>query len=418
MQSETLSTFTRCKKKETTTPSKTTKGGSTLSGILLIGGTSVGAGMLALPVVTGIAGFLPAMFVNTLCWLFMLATGLLLLEVTLWMEDGANFLSMAKKFLGPIGQWIVGGSFVFLYYCLLVAYISGGTPLLTDAIKNNIHLEITGIPGYLLFASVFGFIIYFGHKAVDRVNWVLMISLILSYFLLVSVGSTEVVTKFLSRSEWGLTLVAAPILFSAYGYHNIVPSISSYLKRDVSKLRLAIIGGTAIPFIVYSLWQWMIVGSIPQEEIATAAANGIPITQTLQEVTGNSLVGVLGGYFGFFALVTSFLGVSLSMVDFFADGLQISREGFNRFRLCLLVFLPPAVFAALNPGIFIEALGIAGGFGEAILNGLVPIAMVWVGRYHLKLGSEYRLPGGRPLLVALALFTFLIMGIETKHLFF
>ncbi|MFQ5730078.1 MAG: amino acid permease [Waddliaceae bacterium] len=393
-------------------------GGSALSGMLLVGGTSIGAGMLALPVVTGIAGFLPAMVVNTLCWLFMLSTGLLLLEVTLWMEDGSNLLSMAKRFLGTAGKFIGGAFFIFLYYCLLVSYIDGGTTLLVDATMRWTGLELTGFLGYLFFAATFGFIIYFGHKVIDRVNWVLMVSLIVSYFLLICVGSTEVVTDYLVRKEWGLTLVAAPILFSAYGYHNIIPSMTSYLKRNVNKLRLAIICGTAIPFIVYSLWQWMIIGSLEQGDIASAAANQEPITKALQSIVGNPWVSFFGGYFGFFALVTSFLGVSLSMVDFFADGLKISREGVNRLWLCVMVFLPPVIFAALNPGIFLQALGIAGGFGEAILNGLFPIAMVWVGRYHMKLSSEYTVPGGRFLLGVLTLFTFIIIGIEIQHLFF
>jgi len=74
--------------------------------------------------------------------------------------------------------------------------------------------------------------------------------------------------------------------------------------------------------------------------------------------------------------------------------------------------------ANLYPGIFIEAIGVAGGYGEAILNGLLPIAIVWVGRYWMKLPSEYSLFGGRTMLIMLALFTLLIIGIETHHLLF
>lgn len=392
------------------------KEGSALSGILLVGGTSIGAGMLALPAVTGIAGFVPGLVVNTVCWLFMLATGLLFLEATLWMEEGSNLLSMAKRLLGPVGKLIGGVSFIFLYYCLLVSYIAGGTPILVGQINDMLSINLAGMGGYLFFAFLVGLIVYFGHRVVDRMNWLLMMSLILSYFLLVTKGSTEVVKDFLLRKEWSLTLVAAPVLFSAYGYHNIVPTLSTYLKRNVNKLRLAIVGGTAIPLLVYTFWQWMIIGSIPQEQILAAASNGIPITYTLQEITGNQFLSVLGAYFGFFALVTSFLGVSLSMVDFFADGLRLSGSGGKRITLCLLVFLPPAVFAAYHPGIFIEALGVAGGFGEAILNGLFPIAMVWMGRYHLGLKGEKMVPGGRLMLGILTLFTLVIIGVEIQHL--
>lgn len=396
----------------------TNHSGGIVSGMLLIGGTSIGAGMLALPMVAGFAGFFPAIFINTLCWLFMLATGLLLLEATLWMKDGANILSMTERFLGPIGKILGGGSFIFLYYCLLVSYISGGTPLFTESLQTHFSIQIPLFAGSLIFTSLFGSVIYFGHCVVDRVNWLLMMSLIISFIFLLIIGSTEIQTKNLTNSQWGLSFAAAPILFSAYGYHNIIPSVTSYLKRDASKLRWAIVAGTAIPFVVYTLWQWMILGTLSPDEIALSTKQGIPVTHVLQEVTGSSIIRALGGYFGFFALITSFLGVSLSMVDFFADGLKVERNGYKRVYLCFLVFLPPAFFAAVYPGIFLEALGIAGGFGEAILNGLIPILMVWVGRYHLKLKSEYRAVGGRPVLLILLLFTFLIIGLEIHHLFF
>lgn len=398
-------------------PSKE-KEGTALSAILLIGGTSVGAGMLALPTVTGIAGFIPAMALNVVCWLVMMATGLLFLEATLWMEKGANLLSMAGRLLGPLGKWIGGVSFIFLYYCLLVSYVAGGTPILVHETASFLPLTLSGVGGYLLFSALFGVIVYFGHWVVDRINWLLMMSLIISYFLLIGLGSGEVVPSHLMRQEWGATFAAAPILFCAYGYHNVIPTLTSYLNKNVAKLRLSIIVGTAIPFLVYSFWQWMIIGSIPQQEIIDSAKNGIPITFTLQEITGNRYLSMIGGYFGFFALVTSFLGVSLSVVDFFTDGLKITQFGFKRALLCLIIFLPPALLAAKFPGVFVEALSLAGGIGEAVLNGLFPIAMVWVGRYRLKLQGDLLIPGGKIVLLLLGLFTLLISSIEIHHLVF
>lgn len=394
------------------------KSGGVLSGVLLISGTCIGAGMLALPVVTGEAGFVPAMFINTLCWLFMLATGLLFLEVTLWMKDGANVLSMANRFLGPVGKWIGGISFLFLYYCLMVSYVAGGTPLFSSILAQGLGFGLGGPLAYCLFALIFGGIVFLGTLFVDRVNLILMVGLVLSYVMLIGVGSAEVNLELLRHKSWGLALFAAPVLFGAYGYHNILPSVATYMKRDVQKLRLAVIIGTSIPFIVYSLWQWMIIGSIPLEGISDAAMKGEPITQTLQAITGHPWISRLGIYFGFFALITSLIGVALSMVDFLADGLKTKIQGYGLKRLafCLAVFLPPTLFAIEYPGVFIEAMGYAGGFGEAILNGLFPITMVWVGRYHFKLSSEYRLPGGRPLLIVLFAFTLLIMGLELGHI--
>lgn len=387
-----------------------------ISGILLVTGTCIGAGMLALPIVTGVAGFLPAILINLLCCLFMMATGLLFLEATLWMKDGSNVLSMAQHFLGPIGKIIGGFSFLFLYYCFEVSYSAGGSPLFAKIIHQYSGIKIQGMASYLLFGTFFGIIVFLGTRVMNRLNWLLMFGLFFSYVLLIGLGSTEVRSEFLQKTDWRLCLAAAPTLFGAYGYHNLLPTLSTYLKRNVSHLRLAIVFGTLIPFIIYSLWQWMIIGTLSLQEIQGADQRGEPITQTLQAVVGHPWLSLFGEFFGFFALVTSFLGVSLSMVDFLADGLKTSRQGWMRFVLCLAVFLPPALFAASNPTIFIEAIGIAGGFGEAILNGLFPIAMVWVGRYRMKLSSDYKLPGEKPLLLVLVAITILIMGIELNHL--
>lgn len=398
----------------TTLTSEYTEAGGLFSAILLISGTAIGAGMLALPVVTGTAGFYPSLAMSIICWLFMMFTGLLLLEATLWVKDGSNVLSIAGRLLGPIGKFIGGTWFLFLYYCLMVSYISGGAPLFA----KSLHFDF-GFSGNLwFFTFLFGVIIYVGTRFVDRMNWILMSGLVLSYLLLVGMGSSEIQTQILNRSNWGYMLVSAPTLFGAYGYHNVIPSLCTYLKRDKKKLRLAIIIGTTIPFIVYTLWQWVILGSVTETQLLEAGRMGVPVSQVLQDVTGQKWVSIFGSYFAFFALVTSLLGVGLSMVDFLGDGLKIKRIGTGRLWLTFLVFIPPALFAIYKPGIFNEAIGVAGGFGEAILNGLLPIAMVWAGRYYHKLNRDDQLPGGRFTLSILLVITLTIVGLEYRHLFF
>lgn len=389
------------------------------SGILLVMGTCIGAGMLALPVVTGIAGFLPAIAVNLCCCLFMMATGLLLLEVILWMPDGANVLSLAGHFLGKWGKLIGGLSFLFLYYCLQVSYCAGGAPAFAKLINQLFGWQVTGEASFLLFAVFFGVLVFLGARSVNKINWLLMVGLFISFCMLIGIGSTEVQAGLLERADWRISLAATPVLFGAYGYHNLLPTLSTYLKRHLTMLRLAIVVGTLLPFLIYSIWQWMIIGTLTLAQIQAADMRGEPMTQTLQTIVGHPWLSLSGEFFGFFALVTSFLGVSLSMVDFLGDGLNIKRrEGWLRLGLCLAVFMPPALFAASYPDIFIEAMGLAGGYGEAILNGLLPISMVWAGRYWLGLESEYSLFGGRPMLIVLLLITLFIMGIETHHLIF
>jgi len=386
--------------------------GSLFGATLLIAGTCVGAGILALPIVTGLAGLYPTLIVNLICWLYMLATGLLFLEATLWLPDGANVLSITKKLLGRIGEGAGGVFFLFLYYCLMVSYLSGGASLFSLSIHVNPSL------GFALFTGFFILLVFAGAYVADHVNWLLMGGLVLTYIFIIGLGIEEVNLSNFTHQDWSLSLFAFPVLFSAYGYHNIIPTLSTYLNRDKNKLRSAIFLGTTIPFMIYTLWQMLILGIVPMLVLREANALGEPVSQILLAATRNPWVGRMAVAFGFFAIVTSLLGVALSMVDFLGDAFVCRRVGFPRLLLTLLVFLPPAVISFFHTGIFIEALGIAGGFGEAFLNGILPIALVWSGRYHLKLAREDLLPGGRLFLFLLTLFTLFIIAIEIDHLFF
>ncbi len=374
----------------------------TLSGTLLIAGVAIGAGMLGIPLLTAKAGFLPAMGITAAVWLFMLATGFLYLEATLWMQEGANILSMSRRFLGRSGKLASGAVFLFLYYCLMVAYYAAGSPIFSSLLEGALHLSLPGAWGYLAYGLVFGTIVAFGMKAVDRINYILTIAMFLSYAALLGIGTPLVVNERFVTQDWSKVVFAAPILFSAFGYHNIIPSLTHYFNRNTKILRRSIFWGTLSAFIVYLLWQWLIIGAVPASAIQTALEEGKPATAALQTLTGSPWIMQAAQFFAFFAIITSMLGVAFSMVDFLADGLKINAKGgWSRILLCLIVFMPPFIFSVLDPTVFVTAIGFAGGFGEAFLNGLLPVALVWVGRYRRGLGGTEQLPGSKGMLALL-----------------
>lgn len=375
-----------------------------IPGMLLITGTCVGAGMLGLPGITGPSGALPAFTVTTACFLVMLLTGLLFLEATLWLPEHANLISITGKILGRWGKWISVLFFIFLYYCLMVAYISGGSPLLPIAYSG------------IIFPLIFALLIFFGPKLVGRVNVLLMVGFAISYFLLLGTTLPFLERAHFMHARWPLMAMGAPILFSAFGFHNIIPTLASYMHRDRKQLIRTVVCGTFLSYVIYVLWQWAVIGSLPEDYLIEAQKSGVPITQILEEFAENTWLAVLSGCFAFFALVTSLLGVSLSMVDFLADGLQLRRVGWMRAVLVGCVYIPPAVCAYIYPDIFLDSLGVAGGIGEALLNALIPISLVYVGRKKLHLEPLLSWIGHPALLIFLALFTLTVMGIEIEHL--
>lgn len=374
-----------------------------LRGILLVAGTSIGGGMLALPVLTSLTGFLPAIFVYLLCWLFMAATGLLLLEISLWMHEDANLLTMAERTLGKPGKiaaWIL---YLFLFYCLTLAYIVGCGDLVVQALQGKVPEWL----GALIFVLLFSPLIYVGARLAGKINVWLMLGLGISYLFFVFLGFRHVNPELWSFRDWSFFPMAFPIAFTAFAYQGIIPTLVNYMDRDPKQTRLAIVVGSFLPFIVYIIWQGLIMGIVPTHGpggLAEALHNGDNAVQPLKNFLQSPSVYVVGQFFAFFALVTSFLGVTLGLFDFLADGLSVKKTPMGKLWLCALIFIPPLIFSFIHPGVFLMALDYAGGFGCALLLGLMPILMVWAGRYRLGYQSSYEFFGGKPILVILGLF--------------
>lgn len=387
-----------------------------VSGTMLIIGSTIGAGILGIPLLTARAGFGPAVAITILVWIFMVSTGLLYLESTLWMPQDANILSMSKRFLGRYGRLVSGAVYLFLYYCLMVAYFAVGAPLFGQFITTVSGITLSPIGNCMAFAFVFGGVVAFGLKIIDRVNYVLVVGKFLALAALVGVAVPEIQPARLAPQNWSYVIFAGPVLFSAFGYHNVIPSLASYFQRNSKVLRLSIWLGTGIPLAVYILWQWLIIGAVPPGAIQSALEKGLPATAALESLTGMQWIIDAGRYFAFFAVITSMLGVAFSMVDFIGDGFKLGRAGRTRGFLTFLTFLPPFALTTWDPEIFVTAIGFAGGFGEAFLNGILPIALVWIGRYRHKLEGERQLPGGRWLLTALFICAVFVMAIQVVFL--
>lgn len=381
--------------------------GSLLSAMLLVGGTCIGGGMLALPVVTGAMGFVPSLFVMAICWIAMTCTGLLLLEATLWMHEGAHVISMASRFLGPLGKSIAWIFYLFICYASIIAYTAGGGVQIAAGLGDVFQVYVSKPVGCAIFTAIFGLIIYLGTHVIGRVNVILFSAMILSYFGLIGLGLPEVHADKLSRTEWGHAYLAVPLLLTSFSFQTLVPSLAPFLNRNAKQLRWAIIGGTTIAFLVYIVWQALILGIIPVDGphgLVAALIKGEPATQFLREATHNPWTYYVAEYFAFFALVTSFLGIAMGLLDFLSDGLRIPKRGMGKVWLGLLIFVPTLAFAITNERAFLVALETSGGFGDSVLNGILPVLMVWVGRYHLGLGGGFGLPGGKIVLILLLLF--------------
>ena len=383
-------------------------------GTLLVAGTCIGGGMLALPVLTSLGGFVPSMAMFLFCWLFMAGTGLLFLEVCHWMEGDTNIISMAGKTLGKKGKIFAWLLYLFMFYCLTLAYIVGCGNLVTEV------LPVPAWAGSLIFVGVFSPAVFLGARVVGRVNSLLMAGLLISYLTFVVIGIPFVDLDNLKHIDWSSSLLALPVAFTSFGYQGIIPTLSRYMEFDIKRTRLAILMGSFLPLIAYIIWQWLILGIVPtfsENGLVDTLAVGGNAVHPLKYFLNHSSVYIVGQFFAFFALTTSFYGVTLGLLDFLADGLHVKKNKRGKLVLFTLVFLPPLILAIFYPHVFLVALEYAGGYGSALLLGLLPILMVWAGRYRKKLPSEYSLFGGRLTLGLMLFFVIFELVFETVHLF-
>ncbi|MDN3504813.1 MAG: aromatic amino acid transport family protein [Rhabdochlamydiaceae bacterium] len=410
-----------------------------LGAILLISGTAIGGGMIALPVVTAPIGFFPSIVSFLITWLIMTFTAFLLLECNLSMKGNVNLISMCKNTLGPKGEAVAWVSYLLLLYSLLAVYISG-----TNSIISYIFAETTGqtIGPIMLIGMqsvIIISIVVIGIKAVDYFNRFLVLGATLCYFLLIGVISPHINydNLILTKSiTWALPF---PVLVTAFGYHIIIPSLVTYLNRNVRMIRICLWIGSCIPLILYFGWQIAIMGALPSEGdlsliALTQAKDSLQgLIQSTSIVTSSKVIPVVMSGLCCFAILTSLLGVAISLWDFFKDAITVSSKSnspispaFNETRvlnmayetpapnsaelhessttirskkgqkisLALLTFVPPMLLVMLAPNLFIALLGYAGIF-VAILLGILPILMCWSGRRQPTWGYNYRVVGGK-----------------------
>ena len=389
--------------------------GSLIGGMLLVAGSCIGAGMLALPILTGLSGFFPSLTMILLAWGGMTFTALLLVEINGWFFGQVNLLSMEKEALGKTGRATAWISYLFLFYTLLVAYISASGTVFAAIFETIFRIAIPDWAASLFFTIIFGWIIYLGTRPVDLLNRILMAGLIIAYFGMIGFGLSSIHPAYLLHWAPKSLLSSLPILVVSFGFHNLIPSLTAYMKGDLKRVRLTILGGSLIVLVIYILWSLLVLGVVPYSGtngILDSYRQGHEATIALRSALDSSWISQFAQGFAFFAIITSFLAQGLTLTHFLADGFKVVPTRDKTRWIIPLVLVPPLIFAFVYPKIFLEALGFAGGICAMVLFGILPVLMAWVGRYSKKLTSNYHVYGGKISLALGFVFSLIIIICE------
>ena len=378
----------------------------TVGSTLLVAGTMIGAGMLAMPLTSAGIGFGFTLVLLLGLWALLTFSALLFVELYQTAESDAGIGTLAEQYFGKAGRIIATAVLIIFLYALIAAYVSGGGSLLKDLLPESFGNKVS----ILLFTVIFGSFIVIGTHSVDKINRVLFFVMLAAFAVVLSLMLPEIKFDNLMATpiDNALIISASPVFFTAFGFHGSIPSLNKYLDGNVKALRISILAGSAITLCAYILWQMSTHGLLTQNEFLQilkedATLNGL-VKATLA-ITGSNMIAGAVKLFSTLALVTSFLGVGLGLLECIED---LLKRSFNisagRISLGLMTFIPPLVFALFYPEGFILALGYAGQM-FAFYAVVLPVSLVWKARRaHTNL--PYKVWGGN-----LTLIIVLILGV-------
>lgn len=342
----------------------------------IVTGTSIGAGMLGLPVETAKAGFFPSVCLFFLTWFITIASGILFAEVILFNPPRSNYISLSRSILGKNLTSAVFGLYILLFYSLIAAYTKGIGVILS----NNLRIVGSSWDGSFLFIIVFMPLMYFGTNIIGRINGFLTFVLLISFFMLISVGNQNLSFDLLKNQDWSQSIFSLPLIISSFGFHGTLPSLADYLERDKKKIHLAIIMGSTITLIIYLSWELFILGSIPlngEISLVSAWENDQTAISPLSMISGSSIIWNLAHIFSLAAIITSFFGVSIGLVDFLIDAFQLNKNLITKTTLLISLYLSALLLSMTELRIFYLSLNYGAGVAGIFLLIFLPAYMMY-----------------------------------------
>lgn len=365
---------------------------------LIIAGTALGAGMLAIPMVLAQFGLLYGTMLMVLICFGTTYAALLLLEATIKAGGGLGLNSIARKTLGKQGQLITNGLLYALLICLLMAYILGAGDLLSKLL-SNFGIDLTATTSQITFTLIAGAVVASGTGVIDKLNRALFFVMLASLFATMAFLAPSMTQANLmqvtSHNHVDLIKTSA-ILFTSFGFMVVIPTLVSYNHEATDKqLRNMVIVGSLIPLVCYLCWLFAVVGNLSEEQFRSFHN----VSDLMAAFEAQSpWVGTVLSIFTGLALLTSFFGVAMSLFN-------QNRDMFNQntaVTYCISFILPLAG-SLLAADKFLQVLNYAG-IILVFLAVFVPLVIVHKQRFMKLAEDRYSAEGGKPMLLFSLLF--------------
>lgn len=277
----------------------------------LIIGTTIGAGMLSLPLLCQDFNGLTILFLFISSAFIMYKSASYLVEISSLYPEEANIISYLKN---TQPQLIIPTKIIYILFlwALLSAYLTALSVASSFIFSNNQYGQTFYTVSIILFLICSPMTRSYLNKWLVIAMFVSLMSL--GQFISISNIFSTNLMSFTSQS-WSYG--AYGIIMMSFGFHHIIPSLKQ-IEKDSTNLKNTIIMSICIIIGVYLLWVMMI--------LAYSQSYNIRLNQPLDflNATGASSTNIFNmtnaiGIFSYLASLTSSLGVSIGLMDFIRD---------------------------------------------------------------------------------------------------
>lgn len=377
--------------------------GSVLSSAALIAGNTVGAGIIALPLVSLEPGYVPSSAILTGIWAYNLFTGLLIAEAcassvkkmegedcsassdSCKVGSEASLLKVVGANLGEGGAKVASFVGLALTYLLIIAYITEGGHFISSTLGWG-EGGLSQIAPALFTGGMLA-VWKGGSQLVESANNIFCLTLVAAFLALVVAGGPGIdPANLTNHMDWGMASTVVPVAMAALVYQNTVPVVCSQLDQDPGKVKQALFYGSGGPLLLYYIYNFLVLGSIPfiagMEGLGSLSQGGLFSAPGFSEAMRVfSLSAVVTSFIGsLYSGMAEIEGILESTQDFLPQALR--RDGPARTAAADALLLGPPLMASMagSASLFLGALGACGTLDTA-LYGLLPSLAVWAARY-------------------------------------
>ena len=357
-----------------------------LTAVLLVAGTCIGGGTIALPMVLAKVGIVPSLLIMIGIWLLNYYPSLAGAELNLRSEQGLSLGTLGKNFSGRGAQLVGEISVKVLSYAALTIHLCGSSSIIQKLLEEYLHCNASTLTIESCIAFSGAVLLFFPFKVISALNNFMFSCLILVFLMLLGA-----IVSMVDLSEMPLMtnpsmvdlLSVTPVIFAAYGYQLILHTLRDYCGKAPSMLRKSLFFGSLIPTVVYILWassSLSVIFRANPEFFSQMVAGKVEVgafVSELAKVSDTQNFQILVWWMSILAILTSFLGVSLGLAESLNLSLKdhVESTGVRKSLASVLTIVPAYVIAALYPNAFIKILGFAGAL-FVVMGILLPVYLL------------------------------------------